>query len=159
MNIKCSAVPEVQGGGGMQDQDINCSKTKTSTAPSSNYRRGYTLLCGTAGAPLSGPWRGHLTTKSLAPIYRPGWQSQQTLFSSISSISPAQQLGETWGKAFCPHPPVRLLEDFNHRMMTEPEIFRWITLLMFLRHSQVHVHQRHFSSLQWLRMGVCAPST
>lgn len=132
-------------------------KSKTSTAPSSNYRRGYTLLCGTVGK----SWHylvpeDTLTTKSLASIYRPGWQSQQTLSPGISS---AQQLGETWGKHSAPHPPARFLRTLTTEWWLSQRYSGWLALLMFLRHSQVHVHQRHSSSLHEVRMGMCAPST
>ena len=131
-------------------------ETKTSTAPSSNYRRGNTLLCGTVGK----SWHylvleDTLTTKSLASIHRPGRQLQQTL---SPGISPAQQLRETWGKHAAPHPPARFPRTLTTEWWLSQRCSGRITLLMFLCHSQAHVHQRHSSSLHEIRMGRCAPS-
>lgn len=162
MNIKCFRKPWSPGWWWR-----GC-KTKTSTAPRPRHQLLHPVTTGEV-TPYS---VGQLENLDIIWSLRTPWPprawpqytgqvgSHSRLFlQHLSSISPAQQLGETWGKHSAPHPPVRLLRTLTTEWWLSQRYSGWITLLMFLRHSQVHVHQRHSSSLHEVRMGVCAPST
>lgn len=99
-------------------------ETETATAPSSNYRTDSTLLYGAAGKPRHYlvP-EGTLATKSRSTGLNTQARSAVTADSFSRHLSSSAAKGDL-GKAFYSSFTREISEDFNHRMMTEPEMFK-----------------------------------